>query len=291
MAYTIYDASKPASTQTGTQFADSSLANGRALRDAIITGQMEGFILESVSGGTAAEPTTMVWYNATATDRIRAQITWGTTGGSDGQITQIIWAFAASGTDYTTSPGGTIATQTFSYDASGNLTATTAAGGFVSWLMSYMGKFTQHAAKTGAAAHGLGTISTQSAAAVAITGGTASGLAISSSSASLTYEREAKVSKGSISGSTAIDWAAGGLQTLTVTGAGATLTHSNVPSGVVGYVTLDVINGGLATSLLTGCKFAGGSAPSLTASGRDVISLMAHDGSTISVVGVVKDVR
>jgi hypothetical protein len=291
MAYTVYDSTKPASTQTGTQFADSALANGRALRDAIISGQMEGFILESVSGGTAAEPTSMVWYSATATDRIRATITWGTTGGSDGQITGITWAYAASGTDYSTSPGGTFATQTFSYDSSGNLTATTGASGFVAWLMSYMGKLTQHIAKTGTAAHGLGTISTQSAASVAITGGTIAGAAITTSTASLTYEREAKVAKGNISTSTAIDWAAGGLQTATVTGAGATLTHSNLPSGVVGFVTLDVTNGGLATSLLTGCKFAGGSAPSLTASGRDVISLMCHDGSTVSVVGVIKDVK
>ena len=284
MAYTAYDSTKPAGTQTGTQFADSALANDRALRDAIIMGQMDGFILESVSGGTASEPTSMVWYNSGATDRIRATITWGTTSGSDGQITQIVWAYAASGTDYSTSPGGTICTQTFTYDSSGNLTATTAGGGFGSWLMSYIGKFTQHAALTGASAHGLGTISTQAASAVAITGGTIAGAAITTSTLSGTYLREAKVAKGSISGSTAIDWATAGLFTMTVTGAGATLTHSNKPNGVVGYVQLDITNGGLATSLLTGCKSTAGTLPVLTASGRDIVRLMCHDGSIVTVV-------
>ena len=281
MAYTDYDATKPASTQTGTAFADSALANDRALRDAVIMGQMDNFAF-SVSGGTAAEPTTMLWKNGSTW--LRGTVTW-----TSNRITRIVWALSInSGSDYTTSPGGAICTQTYTYDGSGNLTATTNAGGLNSWLVALIGKQTTHAALTGSSAHGLGTISTQSAASVAITGGTIAGATISTSTASLTYEREAKVAKGSISGSTAIDWAAGGLQTVTVTGAGATLTHSNLPSGVVGFVTLDVTNGGLATSLLTGCKFAGGAAPSLTSSGRDIISLMCHDGATVNVVGVLK---
>src|SRR6266511_1499841 len=115
MAYTQFDATKPdGATQAGSAFSTSTNANDKALRDAILSGAMHGFVF-SVSGGTAAEPATLFWKNGTTW--LRATITWGTTGGEDGQMKTIVWDLSInSGTDYTTAPGGAIDTQTLTYD-------------------------------------------------------------------------------------------------------------------------------------------------------------------------------
>lgn len=278
MAYTAFDPTTPAGTQAGTAVCDSARNNGKAIRDAVLMGAMDGFVF-SVSGGTASQPATMFWKNGTIW--LRATITWGAGTGTDGNPTNIVWELSLnSGGVY-----DTIDTQTFTWDSSGNLTATTGSGSWVSWISGLLGKFktlnasyTAHAAATGTAVHGLGTMSTQSAAAVAITGG----------SAQLTYEREAKVALGSISGSTAINWAAGGHVTVTAGAAGAALTHSNLPNGVIGYVTVEVTNGGVASALFSGLKWPGGVAQSFSVSGRDIIALMCHDGTTVNVVGFAK---
>ncbi len=278
MAYTAFDPTTPAGTQNGTAVPDSARNNGKAIRDAVLMGAMDGFVF-SVSGGTASQPATMFWKNGAIW--LRATVTWGSGTGTDGNPTNIVW-------ELSTNSGGvydTIDTQTFTWDSSGNLTATTGSGSWMSWLSGLLGKFktlngsyTTHAAATGTAVHGLGTMSTQAASAVAITGG----------SVACTYERETKVALGSISGSTAINWAAGGLFTVTAAAAGAALTHSNLPSGVVGYVVLDITNGGVATTLFSGLKWPGGVAQSFSASGRDLLALMCHDGATVNVVGFSK---
>lgn len=278
MAYTAFDPTTPAGTQNGTAVPDSARNNGKAIRDAVLMGAMDGFVF-SVSGGTASQPATMFWKNGTIW--LRATITWGSGTGTDGNPTTIVWELSVnSGGAY-----DTIDTQTFTWDSSGNLTATTGSGSWMSWLSGLLGKFktlnasyTTHAAATGTAVHGLGTIATQSAAAVAITGG----------SAQLTYEREAKVALGSISGSTAINWASGGHFTVTAGASGAALTHSNLPNGVIGYVTVEITNGGVASALFSGLKWPGGVAQSFSVSGRDILALMCHDGSTVNVVGFSK---
>ncbi len=62
----------------------------------------------------------------------------------------------------------------------------------------------------------------------------------------------------------------------------STLTVSNVPaSGNVGSFILDLTNGGaFAITWWSGMKWAGGTAPTLTASGRDVLAFFTHDGGT-----------
>jgi hypothetical protein len=279
MAYTAFDVTKPAGTQTGSAFATSANANDVAAMHGLATGALGSPNWTwSVTGGTNDKPTTVVLTNvADGTKKLRYTIAYG----SGHYASSVTVAYS---TDSGSSYPDTIGTFTFTY-TSNELTAGNA-GSFVlgrlmhayGFLRSLYTSVSDHAALSGTSVHGLGTISTQAANNVAITGGYAS----------VAYEREAKVAKGNISSSTAIDWAAGGLQTMTVTGSGATLTHSNLPNGVVGFVTLDVTNGGVASSLLTGCKFPGGAAPSLTASGRDIISLMCHDGATVNVVGVIK---
>lgn len=118
MAYTAFDATKPdAATQNGTQFAQAIRNNQAAMRDAIVTGSMPGFNY-SVSGGTPEQPA-IIYYKKGA-DWVRITLTWGTTGGADGNVTVAVLASSAnSGGVY-----DTIGTQTMTYDLNGNVTAT-----------------------------------------------------------------------------------------------------------------------------------------------------------------------
>ena len=69
--------------------------------------------------------------------------------------------------------------------------------------------------------------------------------------------------------------------TKTISGA-TSLTVSNVPAtGTAGSFILDLTNGGSATvTWWTGVKWAGGTAPTLTSVGRDVLGFFTHDGGT-----------
>ena len=79
----------------------------------------------------------------------------------------------------------------------------------------------------------------------------------------------------------AIDLSTGNYFTKTISGA-TTFTVSNVPaSGTVGAFILELTNGGSATvTWFSGVKWASGTAPTLTASGVDVIAFYTHDGGT-----------
>lgn len=78
-----------------------------------------------------------------------------------------------------------------------------------------------------------------------------------------------------------IDLAAGNLFTKTITVA-TTLTVSNVlPEGNANSFILELTNGG--SKIITwwsGMKWAGGTAPTLTASGVDILGFYSHDGGT-----------
>jgi hypothetical protein len=89
--------------------------------------------------------------------------------------------------------------------------------------------------------------------------------------------REARVAMGASD----IDVRAGNYFTRTISGA-TTLTVSNVPaSGTAASFILDLTNGGSAAiTWWSGVKWANGTAPTLTASGRDVLGFFTHDGGT-----------
>lgn len=78
-----------------------------------------------------------------------------------------------------------------------------------------------------------------------------------------------------------IDLATGNCFSKTIAGI-TTFTVSNVPTaGTVGSFILDLTNGGaFAITWWSGVKWAGGTAPTLTASGRDVLGFFTHDGGT-----------
>jgi len=79
-----------------------------------------------------------------------------------------------------------------------------------------------------------------------------------------------------------INLLSGNYFTKTISGA-TTLTVSNVPaSGTVATFILDLTNGGSAAIIWwSGVKWTGGTAPTLTASGRDALGFYTHDGGTI----------
>lgn len=78
-----------------------------------------------------------------------------------------------------------------------------------------------------------------------------------------------------------IDLATGDYFTRTISGA-TTLTVSNTPaSGTVTAFILDLTNGGAgAITWWSGTRWVAGTAPTLTASGRDVLGFFTHDGGT-----------
>ena len=77
----------------------------------------------------------------------------------------------------------------------------------------------------------------------------------------------------------AIDLSAGNYFTRTISGT-TTFTVSNVPaSGTTASFILELTNGGSATvNWWSGVKWAGGTAPTLTAAGVDILGFYSHDG-------------
>jgi hypothetical protein len=120
MTYPVFDATKPdATTDTGTTFATNTRNNLKAIRDAaIMGGGFYGWNL-AASGGTASQPATLTY--SSGTERVKADLTWGTTGGENGNVTVAVYRYSSnSGGSY-----DTIGTKTISYDADANITATT----------------------------------------------------------------------------------------------------------------------------------------------------------------------
>lgn len=94
-------------------------------------------------------------------------------------------------------------------------------------------------------------------------------------------------------GASNIDLALGNYFTRTISGA-TTLTVSNIPaSGVAASFILDLTNGGSgAITWWANVKWAGGTAPTLTASGRDVLGFFTHNGgATWTGLVLGKDVK
>lgn len=90
-----------------------------------------------------------------------------------------------------------------------------------------------------------------------------------------------------------IDLATGNYFSKTVSGA-TTFTVSNVPaSGNAVSFVLDLTNGGSNTvTWWSGVKWASAVSPTLTSSGRDVLTFFTHDGGTIwNGVLVAKDIK
>jgi hypothetical protein len=279
MAYTPLDTTRPVVSNVRSTDILAMNANQLALRDGIIMGRIAGWTL-STSGGTAEEPAIRLW--SAGTERLRGTYTY-----SSGYVTQVVW-------EYSSNSGGAysaIATETVTYDGSSNATAGNNSS-LVSWLYEWIGKlkalrtaYTAHAAATGASAHGLGTMSTQAASAVAITGGAYNGTVGATTPAEGLFTRAAEqfnVYTPGSGASQAIDWAKGG-STLTNSGSN-TLTFSNVPSSRIAThaVYCTVFN---STTWPAAVTWGLGGKPSIA--GKALVSLITLDGGTTVLAGIV----
>ena len=119
MAYNQFDDTLPVSTATGPQCITDIRDNQQAMRDMIIVGGMVGWNMTATEvGGTAEQPELLTY--AKSTERLKAVLTWGTSGGGDGNVTQAIYSYSSdSGSNY-----DVIGTFTPTYDADGNVTST-----------------------------------------------------------------------------------------------------------------------------------------------------------------------
>lgn len=120
MPYTPFDPTKPdATAQTLTQMGQSERDNLKAVRDAcIMGGGFYGWNL-AVSGGTADQPALLTY--AKGTERVKAALTWGATGGEAGNVTVAIYSYSSnSGGAY-----DAIGTKTITYLSGGQVSATT----------------------------------------------------------------------------------------------------------------------------------------------------------------------
>jgi hypothetical protein len=125
MTYTALDATKPTTAQTRQAGVDSMRTNIAAVRDALIfTGFIQGFNY-SVAAGTNAQPTQVLYKRST--EWIKVDITWGTTGGEDGNPKKYALYYSSnSGSAYdpmADASGNYVLTIT--YDANGDVSATT----------------------------------------------------------------------------------------------------------------------------------------------------------------------
>lgn len=119
MAYPTFDATKPTWVgQTGVELAQNVRDNVQAIRDAcVLGGGFPGWNC-TPSGGTAPEYAVLTYANGV--ERVKVELTWGTTGGEDGNPTVAAYSYSAdSGSTYSA-----IGTKTITYDADGYVTAT-----------------------------------------------------------------------------------------------------------------------------------------------------------------------
>lgn len=111
----------------------------------------------------------------------------------------------------------------------------------------------------------------------AVTDETGSGSLVFATTPTITAMRQTRVAVAASD----INLNSGSYFTRTISGT-TTLTVSNVPaSGTAVSFILDLTNGGSATvNWWSNVKWAGGTAPTLTSSGRDVLGFYTHDGGT-----------
>ncbi len=123
MAYTPFVDDKPVISDDGDVVIDDTRQNLMAVRDAAVMGKFEDWdMIPTIGGGSAEEPDSIEWRSGqgSGTDRVRATITWGTSGGADGNPTSIVWEFSVDGAVY-----DAIGTETITYDVNSNITGVT----------------------------------------------------------------------------------------------------------------------------------------------------------------------
>lgn len=119
MAYDHLDEAVPdAATQSVAQMGTSTRLNVQAMRDAVLSGALYGWNYSITAGTGDAEQPQYVFYK-NGTKWLRHTMTYGTTGGEDGNVTVMLVEYSSnSGSAY-----DTVGTLTYTFDADGNCTA------------------------------------------------------------------------------------------------------------------------------------------------------------------------
>ena len=128
---------------------------------------------------------------------------------------------------------------------------------------------------------GLGNVDNTSDAAKPVSTATQAALdaKLASSGGTLEGYRLKLNARGNVSGLQAIDYALGNYVTATVTGATQWSVTNPPASGIGGGFLLVLTDAGsAAVTWMSGTKWPGGNAPSLTASGIDLLAFTTHDG-------------
>ena len=123
MAYLPFVDNKPIVTDAGQDVVDDTRENLEALRDAVIMGTMPDWKMDVTIGtGTASEPQFIAWRNGNGSGdlEVRAEITWGTSGGPDGNPVTIDYDFTGDRTQGTPTYVQ-INIKSISYDGNGNV--------------------------------------------------------------------------------------------------------------------------------------------------------------------------
>lgn len=185
----------------------------------------------------------------------------GTTGILKGSGAGVL-AQATAGTDYLAPPSGTALLKANSGGALANATAGTdylAPAAIGVTVQAWDADLDTWATKTAPSGTVVGTSDTQTLSAKTITGLKETKVAVSASD---------------------IDLATGNYFTKTISGS-TTFTVSNVPaSGTVGAFILELTNPGTAVTWWSGVKWVGGTQPTWTGTGVDVLAFYTHDGGT-----------
>lgn len=298
-AYTDPNWNKPAGSDTPTVFSGDTLTAVRALRDMAIAGRVAGFVQSRTqgTGPDVARPQYIAWYSASLGIGFRKKITW-----TSYKPTTVEWEWTNDSAASWTTMG---AAQVNTFDASDNITASTNSGGFVTLLHEVWAKalkavadLAAHIAGTGTGVHGLGSMSTQSAASVAVTGGTINGTSLGATTpgnVDAKRVREDFQDYGAIANGATVtlelDKYAHFAFTPSATLADTvTIAVSGAPAAGKSQVfTLEIVNGQRsADAKITwpaAFKWIGGSAtrPSdtaLEAAGRNLFSFVTRDGGT-----------
>lgn len=297
-AHTDFDSANPQGSQTPTAFATSALNNDRAGRDMIIAGLVPGFVQSRTNGtGTANQPQYVTWYNSALGIGFRWNITWTT---FQATSVQEEWTNDSGGS--WTAVGSPMV---LTYDGSDNITASTIHGGFVGLIFELWAKVLRgvsglaaHIAGTGTAVHGLGSVSTQSASAIAFTGGAVDAVTVGLTTPALArFLRvlEAFVDLGAIAaaGTATMNLATAShfaMTPSTTTSDTMTIAVSNPPAaGQTQGFMFEIINGRRsADAKITwpaAFKWVGGSGTrpldtALELSGRNLFSAVTRDGGT-----------
>jgi len=172
-------------TQAPDVYAASDLANVRALRDAIITGAMPGWTYTQSADQT--HPADRIWTSGVY--RLWLNLTYS---GTNNLPTSGAWRWSNdSGATWSVIDSG------FALTWNAGLVALNSANGmggaWLQWLVAQAqatvarDSLTGHTGANGTAVHGLGTMSTQNANAVAITGGTLANAGITASGLTNSY--------------------------------------------------------------------------------------------------------